>query len=502
MYKLLKNHWPLLLILLFAFILRIWQLGTQSIWIDESFSWLAIKAIAEKGQPLLDSGFMYTRDPAFHYPMAYWYKIVGDSPFWLRLPSTLFSMGSILISYFLSLRLFKNKWIALIASALMAFGTFEIGWSRQIRMYSQLQFFYILSTYLFIWFAEKEKRDLGLLIMSFLTGIIAISTHKSALFIVPTYLIILSIFPIKLNKLIPVIEFGALFILLGYFLNDGVMLITIQSRIQSFMSECFIIKYLKFLVYEHTNTLIFTLIGIVTAIKNRNKEIGLLFFLFLIPLLTITCLPPFGLRYIFFIMPFFFMISAHGIYNLYKYKPKVLTIVLPVIIVLSIFIGEWNLLPKDNYYLEYDNVQEGLSARDYTPQPNYKEAYQVVIDLMDENSIFLVAHAGVHEWYVNSNNPVYKFDYRHLNNFTVPNQIIRETEEGMIDTYTGVPIIEDLLELKEIVSGKHGYIILDHYSTDVRIDQEIIDYIKANYEEIYSSQIGPHKWNRMWVYEF
>jgi len=54
-----KNHPYIFFIILVGFILRIYDLGNQSLWLDEAISSIAAIAFLEKGEPVLPSGIFY-----------------------------------------------------------------------------------------------------------------------------------------------------------------------------------------------------------------------------------------------------------------------------------------------------------------------------------------------------------------------------------------------------------------------------------------------------------
>ena len=63
----------LIIILLFAFFIRIYALGNAPFWIDESISSIASENILEKGLPTFDSGALYDRA----YVKAYFCQILS-----------------------------------------------------------------------------------------------------------------------------------------------------------------------------------------------------------------------------------------------------------------------------------------------------------------------------------------------------------------------------------------------------------------------------------------
>ncbi len=141
----------------YGFVLRIYNLGFQSLWIDESFTINASLAILRHFYPLLESGFVYSGYMFHTYVLAGLFSLFGVSTFVARLPSVVF--GSLLIPLiYLFVRYLFNVRVAIIASVLVAFSTLEIAWSRQARSYIILQFFFYLSLFFFLYFVRT--RDL------------------------------------------------------------------------------------------------------------------------------------------------------------------------------------------------------------------------------------------------------------------------------------------------------------------------------------------------------
>ena len=128
--KISRHQLLLAVILLVATALRFYQLGTESIWIDEQFSILD----AEN----LDLG---TR-PLYYALLNVWMKF-GSSDAWLRSLSIPFSLGCIGLTYLLSRRLLSSS-VGLLAALLMSLSPLFVGYAQEIRMYS-------LSTFLGLW---------------------------------------------------------------------------------------------------------------------------------------------------------------------------------------------------------------------------------------------------------------------------------------------------------------------------------------------------------------
>ena len=137
-----------LLITLYGFILRIYNLGYQSFWYDEGYSVNAALCMLERGLPILPSGHFYSTGILNTSLIASSIGLFGVNEFSARLPSVLFGVLIIPLVFFFVKRI-GGKRLALLTAFLVTFSMLEIAWSRQARMSQQLQFFYILSLYFF-----------------------------------------------------------------------------------------------------------------------------------------------------------------------------------------------------------------------------------------------------------------------------------------------------------------------------------------------------------------
>ncbi|MEC4678636.1 MAG: glycosyltransferase family 39 protein, partial [Nitrospirota bacterium] len=141
-----------------AAVFRFVNLGQLGLWGDEGYSALSAQAILDYGYPRLPSGGTYPRSLAFLYLEGLSVKIFGLNEFALRFPAAIMGLFAILISYKLSNHLFGVR-VALVVVVLMAFSNWEIEFSRNARMYTFFQFFFLLSVYVFYrGVIEGEKR--------------------------------------------------------------------------------------------------------------------------------------------------------------------------------------------------------------------------------------------------------------------------------------------------------------------------------------------------------
>lgn len=126
-----------ILILVIALGLRLFRLGSESLWIDEGFSLRDTYGLDLMGE---------TR-PLYFLFMTVWMKLgMGHSEFFLRLPAALFGAASVWLVYLLGRKLVGER-PALMASFFMAISVLQINHSREIRMYSLSVLVTLLSTY-------------------------------------------------------------------------------------------------------------------------------------------------------------------------------------------------------------------------------------------------------------------------------------------------------------------------------------------------------------------
>lgn len=131
----------ILLILILATILRLINLD-QSLWLDE-----ATQAILSQNSIY---SIIFQRGVDFHPPLSYlimhfWIKI-GAFEIWLRIPSVIFGILTVWLTYKLAMNIF-NKKIAMLATFFMAINPYHIYYSQEVRMYSPAAFFGLLSVF-------------------------------------------------------------------------------------------------------------------------------------------------------------------------------------------------------------------------------------------------------------------------------------------------------------------------------------------------------------------
>lgn len=158
MKKILFEYWPIILILILAIFTRFWRLGTpDSYYFDEVYHAFTAKEML-LGNPAAwefwntpPAGFAYewTHPPLAKLFMALGMIIFGIGPFGWRFFGAVAGVGVILLVYLLSLKLFKDKFIATIAALLLVFETLIFAQAR-IGMNDSYFLLFMLLSLLFL----------------------------------------------------------------------------------------------------------------------------------------------------------------------------------------------------------------------------------------------------------------------------------------------------------------------------------------------------------------
>ena len=154
-----RSHTSLLLALMTAAgaCLRLWHLGTKSLWLDEGAtvaiaraSWRHFAWIWWHGEASLQTTYFLLMRGWIH---------LGNGEAWLRLPSALFGIASIPLLYVVA-RKFMETAPALAAAALLAFSPTHVYYSQEARSYTLAILMVLLSTDFFVRAVERcQRRD-------------------------------------------------------------------------------------------------------------------------------------------------------------------------------------------------------------------------------------------------------------------------------------------------------------------------------------------------------
>jgi len=129
--------WLVVLITLIGGGLRVLLLNIDGMWLDETFSvWLANHGVVEMLQWIVK---IDQHPPLYYLLLHSWIARYGDTPYYVRLFSVLFSVGTIPIIYLIGKRI-SGVELGLAAAVFMALSPFHIRFAQETRMYTLLTF--------------------------------------------------------------------------------------------------------------------------------------------------------------------------------------------------------------------------------------------------------------------------------------------------------------------------------------------------------------------------
>ncbi len=469
---------PYIIILLMAagFALRIIDLGVLSLWLDEAISANAATSLLENGIPVLPSGFVYTRAILNTFFIALSFEIFGVSEFAARLPSVLFGTLTILLVY-LSGSKWGNRRVGIIAALLVAFSVWEIAWSRQARMYQQLQFFYILSLYLFYEFTRnKDLKNLALLICSFLATVMS---HELGYGLILVFLVFFVISALKEQGSIKKLErriitlialgFG---ILLGIAYYMGVVQSVLQTDINYYNIYIYLLK-------KDLGIFLFLAVPGGKVIVDRDWKKGtLLIAALIIPLYFIFFhVLLLGTRYLYFVIPILFILIGFFLDFVIEYlklqwdffhnelsKNATAEVIVALVLILTMYFSPaFTFVPKEKYDL-------GVNA----PQSNFKDAYIYVKNNMRQDDVIISAWTPPAQFYLG------KSDYWLEFNVVGTGAESFLMENSSKELYTNATAISDVEALaKAVDEHAGGWVIVDKVAW-YKLRPSVRDFIRNN----------------------
>lgn len=165
-----------------GFYARLYALGSRQLTVDEYYFITSVKAILQHGIPELPGGGYYTRGILLQYITAGCILLFGDNGVAYRLPSVIFSFGSVLLVYWYAAGRVGRS-LAATLSALVLLSSWEVEFGRFARMYSMFQF---VSIGYLIALSRYGDRTLGLArYLPHLLAVCAVLTHQLGILLIP-----------------------------------------------------------------------------------------------------------------------------------------------------------------------------------------------------------------------------------------------------------------------------------------------------------------------------
>ncbi|MDF5721437.1 MAG: glycosyltransferase family 39 protein [Rhizonema sp. PD37] len=316
----------LVLILSIGFGLRVYHLSFMDLDADENTSLDATRGILRTGIPIATSGIWYTRGPFYHYLLALWLRLVGDSMVNARLLSALWGTATLILTYIVARQLTKKIWIALLITAVLAINPWQLWYSRFIRFYTILQFFTVLSFWCFLkGFIDKAGRCYQYVFFIALT--ISLLTQEINLTLIPVFLIAFLYFyrPFNLLKdwriILSSIMMLAIFIcslsfaLIKLLTPLAALSDATASYLRLHFSDITDLLNIFFIGPNRLHTIysLFFFAGFIYFLQRKDGKLIFLFFSIIVNILIVTCLTYYlAERYVYGVYPLFIMLSIYG----------------------------------------------------------------------------------------------------------------------------------------------------------------------------------------------
>ncbi len=328
----------LLLIILLAFLLRVYRLDHQSLRYDEGFS--VYLARMSPGEITVRTA-SDIHPPLYYYLLHLWLGPFGDSEFVLRFFSLVFGLLTVPLIYVLGRRLLSTA-SGLLSALFLAISPLYLWYSQEARVYTLVTFLCLLSSYLLLRALEGKASFLwgGYI----LVNVLAVYSHFYAFFVLAFHLLFLLVWW-AVNRKRDTLLAGLLsqgVVALAYLPWSGFVLRRYAADVSYWRGELVFTEVVRktLILFSTGHTILesraqpiavvygtLVLLGLVASVLHRNSlpakgwsplltALFLTLYLF-IPLLLLFLIsyqrPKFHPRYLMVASPAFFLLIAGGI---------------------------------------------------------------------------------------------------------------------------------------------------------------------------------------------
>lgn len=390
----------------------------------------------------------------------------------------------------------------------------EIAWSRQARMYQQLQFFYLASIYFFYEFnfndnakKNKNKRNLylGLTILFFIGAVLSHEFGYVLILVFAPYFLIANFKDIRYKKWKDFVEMRYnivlfIFIMFLIFLFLKLMGSDLPGVISYISKDILLQKvdyfevYLNILTTEFSVFFYLALFGAILSLK-KNRMSGLLLIMsFVIPfyILSYHVLQP-GTRYLYFIFPILLIFSSYFFAFLIdlaqKYSEnrsaKIRSTLIALVISSMLMIMAYS--PQVFMIVLGEDFDLGINA----PQADFKKAYAYVKDNMQSNDVVIDSWPAVSLFYMGKSDYWLAFEAYGIGQ-GIDGMLVNN---GSNEVYANALVIKNIDMLKEVVAkNKRGWIVLDNTAW-ILISSDIKEYLHYELQiEVSDGMIRVYSW--------
>lgn len=483
-----------LALVIVGIVLRSYALGAQSLWLDEGQSAIAARAFLEKGWPVVDHT-EFTRGIIHTAMTALSFGAFGVSEASGRIPALIFGVLSIPLAFMVGRRM-KNDRVGVILAFLITFATVQIAWSRQVRFYQQLQFFFLLSLYSMDRLMDRMRwKNFLILILAVLC---MFHSHDQFGFLLALPLGIW--FPIgkagllkhkilnpKETRLRDWIGFAILALAAAIVIH--LRWSSIFEGLEHFLAhqEDWLSNYVEYFGEELGGIFYLAVPGAFLGVWKRRRNL-MYVLAFLLPFLVVSYRAyAYQARHVFMLIPLLLAFASlmldyvfdrvRGALSEFRINP-VLKLIIPaafvMIFVAILPLGEFTFAPKEYYDL-------GPTA----PQGEFRPAHQYIERNWKENDVVITTIEPV-------------------TNFYMPDEKYRPFYEiPAIWSLSDTKRINSVEDIKSLENRGHGWVVIDGMGRyrilwgGHRELRGVLNYITGNFELV---QVGRNQ--GVWVYRF
>ena len=471
--------------------LRLYALGSQSFWFDEAISTNAAIALLETGSPTFPSGETYWRAFPHTLVAAGSMLVFGTGEAAARLPSVVFGVATIGVTYWLGRDV--GGWrVGLLAAVMVTFATWEIAWSRQARMYAFFQLLFVLALVLLLRVERSWFGDRWAVVGVVVVGLLAAATHQIGLVLLPVAVAYLGIVGAIDGRLTTRAAGGLVAGAVGVALLAALVGLSVLDALASVFDTdvSYWESYFEWFVDEFHAFVLLAVVGAILPFYRGWWRAGLLLVLATGPALWVLSFHTelFATRYLYFALPVGFVwvgvavdFAALGfvkwVRRLFERRVEIGGIASRVpgrwpvtngalitgigLVTLLALGGGFTVVPQADYEL-------GVNA----PQPEFHGAYEYVNEHREDGDVIVAGWTAPGVYYAGG------VDYWLEHELTG-----REGDWtfGGSERYSGAEPVRDVEELESVI-GEHerGWIVLDEIalarqSPEVRAELEAIE---------------------------
>lgn len=174
---------PLLAVL--AVVLRLPNLG-ESVWFDEV--WYAASRAGSSLSDVWSDFLMQPPAPLYWVVMCFWARAFGDSEVVVRVPSLVFGIASIALTYRIA-GTYGSPWVALLAAAFLCVSPVHVWYSQEATPYAMTLFFLLASVRAWLRLREDPTRPARYAVYGGALLVTVFTHYFTALFLLPLTLL-------------------------------------------------------------------------------------------------------------------------------------------------------------------------------------------------------------------------------------------------------------------------------------------------------------------------